>query len=71
MKSITYYRVYAERHPDYGRTNLGCFKHKKNAELSKKREMKKYVGKGEPYIDGYYETDWDIEENEIILWDLK
>ena len=73
---IVYYEVYAERNSggcnvDYGRTQYGNFLKEENAIKHKEKLMKKYVGKGEKYQDGYFENDWDIEVHNIFLEDEK
>jgi len=66
-KHITYYELYAERHQDYGRTHIGNYATEELAEECRKACIKKCAGKGHPSNDGYYATDWQIEENDITI----
>lgn len=67
MKTIKYYELYAERHPDYGRTVIGNYSTHRLAKKILGDMKKKHVGKGLESTDGYFEGDWDIEEIKIKI----
>ena len=64
------YYVYAERHQgEYGRSDFGYWTSKKKAKKAKEDGMKSALkDKENSYgysVDGYYESDWYIEEIEV------
>jgi len=67
-KALKIYQLYAERHPDYGRTHYGYFLSFKEAEEVKEKMFAKIFKKGDETQDGYFESDWNIEiyDNEVI-----
>lgn len=63
------YYLYAERHSDYGRTEFGYYKNPKTAQKVKDTEhenAKKNKRNSDGYkVDGYFESDWELEEIEV------
>lgn len=59
------YRLYAERHRDYGQSCYGYYLHKNDAEKVRDDEHEKIKTNKDKTTDGYYLDDWHIEEIEV------